>query len=240
MRPLDDLAQRLTTLLLEVIVQSVADARAAAAGGADRLEVVREIERDGLTPSLDLVRAIQSEVPLPLRVMVRESDGFGISGPAELRSLQRTFGILADLEVHGAVVGFARDGRLDLDSIRAVLSVAPTLPVTLHRAFDTVADPFAAIDEALGFPQIDRILTSAGEGDWATRCERFIQYAARAGSRLTFLPGGGVDEGALKVLAASGCVTEAHVGRVAREPPALGAPVSAVRVAALRAVLGGR
>ena len=105
-----------------------------------------------------------------------------------------------------------------------MLSVAPTLPVTLHRAFDTVADPFAAIDEALGFPQIDRILTSGGEGDWAARCERFTQYAARAGSRLTFLPGGGVDEGALKVLAASGCVTEAHVGRVAREPQALGGP----------------
>ena len=227
-------------LLLEVIVQSVADAREAAAGGADRLEVVREIERDGLTPSLDLVRAIQSEVPLPLRVMVRESDGFLISGPDELRTLQRTFAILADLGVHGAVVGFARDGRLDLDSIRAVLSAAPTLPVTLHRAFDTVADPFVAIDEALGFPQIDRILTSGGEGDWATRCRRFAQYAARAGSRLTFLPGGGVDESALRTLAASACVSEAHVGRVARKPQALGAPVSAVRVAALRAAIGGR
>jgi len=227
-------------LLLEVIVQSVADAREAAAGGADRLEVVREIERDGLTPSLDLVRAIQAEVALPLRVMVRESDGFGISGPEELRSLQRTFGILADLGVHGAVVGFASDGRLDLESIGAVLSAAPTLPVTLHRAFDTVADPFAAIDEALGFPQIDRILTSGGEGDWAARCERFTQYATRAGSRLTFLPGGGVDEGALKVLAALASVTEAHVGRVAREPQAPAAPVSAGRVAALRAVIGGR
>ena len=122
------------------------------AGGADRLEVVREIERDGLTPSLDLVRALQAEVPLPLRVMVRESDGFGITGPEELRTLQRTIGILADLGVHGAVVGFARDGRLDLDAIRAVLSAAPTLPVTLHRAFDSVADPLAAIDEALTLP----------------------------------------------------------------------------------------
>ena len=35
------------SILLEVIVQSVADATEAEAGGADRLEVVREIERDG-------------------------------------------------------------------------------------------------------------------------------------------------------------------------------------------------
>ena len=224
-------------MILEVIVQSVADARAAAAGGADRLEVVREIERDGLTPSLDLVRAIQAEGALPLRVMVRESDGFGVSDAEELRRLQRTFGILADLGVHGAVVGFARDGRLDLENIAAVLSSAPTLAVTLHRAFDTVADPRAAIDEALGFPQIDRILTSGGDGDWATRCRRFSEYAAHAGSRITFLPGGGVDEAALKVLAASGCVGEAHVGKAAREPEVATAPVSTARVRGLKELI---
>jgi len=197
---------------------------------------VREIERDGLTPSLDLVRALQAEVPLPLRVMVRESDGFGITGPEELRKLQRTINILAALDVDGAVVGFARDGRLDLDAIRSVLSAAPTLPVTLHRAFDSVADPLTAIDEALTFPQIDRILTSGGDGDWQTRCRRFKAYAARAGSRITLLPGGGIDDQALVTLAASKCAGEAHVGRFAREPQVMTAPVSAARVHLLKAI----
>ena len=227
----------LTRLRLEVIVQSLADAREAHAGGADRLEVVREIERDGLTPSLDLVRAIQADVPVPLRVMVRESDGFTIKNREELRTLQRTFGILADLGVHGAVVGFARDGRLDHEAIRSVLGVAPALPVTLHRAFDSVHDPLAAIDEALAFPQIDRILTDGGPGDWTRRCHRFADYAARAGSRVTFLPGGGVDEDALRALVRSKCVTEAHVGRAAREPQLATAPVSAERVQRLRHLL---
>ena len=201
--------------------------------------MVREIERDGLTPSLDLVRAIQAEVGLPLRVMVRESDGFGVRDPGELRSLQRTLGILADLGVHGAVVGFARAGRLDLETIRAVLSAAPALPVTLHRAFDTVADPLAAIDEALTVPQIDRVLTDGGGGDWIGRCRRFRDYATRAGERLTFLPGGGVDSNALTVLASHRCVTEAHVGRAAREPQDMTAPVSAARVRALKQLIGG-
>jgi copper homeostasis protein len=225
------------SLLLEVIVQSVADARSAHAGGADRLEVVREIERDGLTPSLDLVRAIQAEVPLPLRVMVRESDGFGVTGPEELRTLQHVFADLADLGVHGAVVGFAREGALDLGLIASVLSVAPGLPVTLHRAFDSVSDPEAAIDAALAFPQIDRILTSAGDGDWPRRCERLSAWSRRAGPRLTFLPGGGLDEAALRVLAASGCVTEAHVGKAAREPQVSTAAVSSRQVARLKALV---
>ena len=198
--------------------------------------MVREIERDGLTPSIDLVRALLAEVPLPLRVMVRESDGFGITGPEELRTLQRTMGILADLGVDGAVVGFARDGRLDLDPIRAVLSAAPRLAVTLHRAFDTVADPLAAIDQVLLLPQIDRILTAGGDGDWPTRCRRLKDYATRVGARLTFLPGGGIDDQALVALAASKCVSEAHVGKAAREPQVATAPVSETRVHLLKTI----
>ena len=200
------------------------------------MEVVREIERDGLTPSLDLVRELQAEVPLPLRVMVRESDGFNITGPEELRTLQRTMGILADLGVDGAVVGFARDGRLDLEAIRAVLSAAPRLAVTLHRAFDSVVDPMVAIDEALLLPQIDRILTSGGDGDWPTRCRRFKEYAEHVGPRITFLPGGGIDDHALVALAASKCASEAHVGKAAREPQIATGDVSRARVRRLKTI----
>lgn len=224
-------------LLLEVIVQSVADARAAEAGGADRLEVVRELERDGLSPSLDLVRAIQAETPLPLRVMVRESDGFGVTGPDEVRELQRIFAALADLGVDGAVTGFARDGLPDMDTTRAVLSAAPSLPVTFHRAFDTLHDQLAGIDLIASLPQVDRILTSGGAGPWTARCERLARFTEHARGRLTILAGGGVDAEGLEALASSGCVREGHVGRAACEPPSIGAPVSAGRVRALRRLL---
>ncbi len=218
-------------------MQSVADAEQAEAGGADRLEVVREIERDGLTPPLDLVRSIIAASSLPLRVMVRESDGFGITRPSELIALQRAFADLADLGVHGAVVGFAHDGVLDLDLIASVLSVAPGLPVTLHRAFDSVNDPETAIDAALAFPQIDRILTSGGSGDWRSRCERLTAWSRRAGPRITILPGGGVDEDGLRVLARCEGISEAHVGKAAREPQVSTAPVSAARVKHLKSLI---
>jgi copper homeostasis protein len=221
-------------LLLEVIVQSVADALAATAGGADRLEVVREIERDGLTPSLDVLRAIRSATSLPLRVMVRESDGFSVTGDRELVQLQRTFAALAELRVDGAVTGFARDGHLDIATTEAVLSAAPSLPVTFHRAFDSLHDPLTAIDTLKALPQVDRILTSAGAGDWAARCERLEQFIARAGTRPTILVGGGVDAAGLQVLASTRGVREVHVGRAACHPPIPGAPVSAERVRQLR------
>jgi copper homeostasis protein len=224
-------------LLLEVIVQSVADARAAEAGGADRLEVVRDITRDGLTPSVDVVRAIQAETPLPLRVMVRDSDGFSTSGVGEILALQRAFAAFAELGVHGAVTGFARGGQPDLETTLAVLSAAPSLRVTFHRAFDSLIDPDRAIDVLKTVPQIDRILTSGGTGDWNTRCARLLGFAQRAGSTLTILPGGGVDEEGLRALSATASLREAHVGRAACEPAVPGAPVSADRVRRLKRMI---
>jgi len=226
-------------MLLEVIVQSVADARAAEAGGADRLEVVREIARDGLTPPMDLVRAIASATRLPLRVMVRESDGFSVTDARELRVLQEAMTACADLGVDGVVVGFARGASLDLDTTAAVLSVAPATAATFHRAFDSIGDPLAAIDSLKHLRQVDRILTDGGSGDWAARCARLEGYAARAGSRLTILAGGGIDEEGLRILASRGSVSEAHVGRAACEPPRRDAPVSAARVRALRRIADG-
>ena len=92
-----------------MIVQTVDDARAAEDGGADRLEVVRDIGVGGLTPAIALVAAIQAATRLPLRVMVRENDGF-----TSALASWRVFGGVAALEAHGVdgvVMGFARNGE---------------------------------------------------------------------------------------------------------------------------------
>jgi copper homeostasis protein len=225
-------------LLLEVIVQTIQDARAAAAGGADRLEVVRAIRDGGLSPSLALVRAIASEIPLPLRVMVRENAGYETTA-AELRELRRAAGAFAAAGVDGLVTGFARGGELLLTDLSAVLDAAPGVAVTFHRAFDTLRDPARAIDVLVGIPAIDRILTSGGEGPAVERCTRFRAWSVRAGSRLQIVAGGGVDEEAFEVFAKSGCVRELHVGRAAREGNDPEGPVSTARVRRLRDLAEG-
>jgi len=221
-------------LLLEVIVQTADDARAAETGGADRLEVVRDIDQDGLTPSIATVRAIQAVTRLPLRVMVRECDSFTVSGAAELAALQRAAVEFAALGIDGLVLGFAHDCTVDLETTRAVLDGLPDIRVTFHRAFDTVHNPLAGLDALRSIPQIDRVLTSGGNADWTTRCAVLRRYAARAGNDLTVLAGAGVDETAIGLIASDGCVCEVHVGRAARHPQIRSAPVSADRVRRLR------
>lgn len=220
-------------LLLEVIVQTVEDAREAARGGADRLEVVRDIAEGGLTPRVELVRSIAQEVALPLRVMVRSHAGYNLE-PGELEPLRHTAAQLHDLFVDGIVVGFADSGQLQLDPVEQVLGAAPGLLATFHRAFDTVADPLQAIDQIARVPHIDRVLTSGGSGPPDKRSRALAALTERANGRLIIVAGGGVDDAALATFAQTRCVTEVHVGRAARKSALPHAAVTAERVSRLR------
>ena len=61
--------------LLEVCVDSLASARAAKQGGADRLEFCSALAVGGLTPYADLLRQIKAELDLPVRCLMRPRAG---------------------------------------------------------------------------------------------------------------------------------------------------------------------
>jgi copper homeostasis protein len=226
------------SVLLEVIVQSVADARAATEGGADRLEIVRAIDQGGLTPLPSLVRAIAAATPLPLRVMVRENDGYELA-PGELPALRRAAAAFGDAGVDGIVIGFARAGEILLDDLLQVIDGLPAVRITFHRAFDSLRDPLATIPRLAAVPSIDRILTSGGDGAASERCAALSRYRAVAAGRLEIIAGGGVDDHALSLFVRERCVRELHVGRAAREGNRADGPVSAARVRHLKALMTG-
>ena len=152
-------------MILEVIVQTVDDARAAEDGGADRLEVVRDIGVGGLTPAIALVAAIQEATRLPLRVMVRENDGFTIGAGELARVCVRCRGA-GGARVDGAVMGFAA-GRRGADG-RPVSGISDGTPRLRSRSIarsTRCANPHGG--DLIGWPaspQIDRILTDGKQG----------------------------------------------------------------------------
>lgn len=217
-------------ILLEVIVETLADAHAAARGGADRLEVVRALDVGGLTPPLTLVRDIAGAVHLPLRVMVRGNGGYGTDASERAR-LRDEAAALAALGIDGLVCGFADNGRLLLEDVIDIVPSVSDVRVTFHRAFDQLLDPLEAIDRLKRLANVDGILTSGGNGSPEARCKRLAAYQERAGDRLTVIAGGGVDEATLLEIVRTQAVREVHVGRMAREHLDPARPVSAERVA---------
>jgi copper homeostasis protein len=217
----------MTKAILEVIVCSVADAIEAQKGGAGRLEVVRDLDRGGLTPSIKLVRAIKQAVDLPLRVMVRESDGFGTSGEMEIERLCDAASEFSSLGIDGLVLGFLKRGTIDLELTSRVLACAPGLNATFHHAFEDAADQLQAVSQLKSLPQVDRILSSGGSDELEKRRGRLAIYEQAAAPEIKIIAGGGIDQNAIEILRHTTAIREFHVGRAARQGFNVAGPVQA-------------
>lgn len=221
--------------LLEVIVTSVEEAREAELGGADRLELVRAFETGGLTPELRVIEEVVRSVSVPVRAMLRENASME-ARPEEIPKLRAVAKEIAQWPVDGLVVGFARNGQLDLDALGQVLDAAPRLGVTMHRAFEHVEDPVAAIAQLKKFAQIDRILTSGGAGNWERRKARLLEWQALAAPEITILVGVGLAPSILTEISHDKNGFEFHVGRAARMPHTTSGAVRREQIARLKAL----
>jgi copper homeostasis protein len=198
--------------IFEVIATSAEDAVAAAAGGADRLELAGEMAADGLTPDLAEFARIRAAVHVPLRVMLRDGDGFVV------RDLDALCAKAQALRAEGAeefVLGFLTpEGELDLASVRTLLAAIPGCRWTFHRALDSAASRAgvrAAID---GLPGLDTVLTAGSSAGVAAGMDVLAEEAARAGApgyRPRILVGGGLATEHVPRLRAAG-IDGFHVG----------------------------
>ncbi|MFB6822104.1 copper homeostasis protein CutC [Streptomyces virginiae] len=222
--------------LLEVIALDVEDAVAAQAGGADRLELVTDMAADGLTPPRETFAAIRAAVDIPLRVMLRRTDGFAAGDVSELVRVAR------ELRAEGAqefVLGFLdADGAPDLAAVEAVVAELDGCRWTFHRAIDRAADRDQLRKALADLPGLDTYLTAGAAAGVDAGLPVLLAEAARGGEPgygARILVGGGLTLAHLPVLRAGG-IDAFHIGGAAR-PSGWGGPVSAKAVAEWRAVL---
>lgn len=178
--------------LVEICVDDVGGAAAAAAGGADRVELCAGLAEGGLTPSPGFVATALVQAPgLAHRVLVRPRAGDFVHDEAELDVMCADIEALRPTGV-GFVVGAARpDGALDERALARLVAACDGAPVTCHKVFDGVPDPRRALDLLvdLGFATV---LTSGGRGPAIDHLESLADLVAHAADRIEVLVGGGV------------------------------------------------
>jgi copper homeostasis protein len=220
---------------LEVIVMSATEAVIAKGGGADRLELVRDLDTGGLTPDWATVRAVCDAVSIPIRVMLRENPSMAVASAGELQSLQTTAAKFQQLPIDGLVMGWVTTaGAIDVVSLETVLAAAPRTNVTFHRAFEHLTDPFAGIQLLRRYRQIDKILTGGGAGSWPERKQRLCAWSIAASPEITILVGGGLTDAEVAELMADPQFPEVHVGRAARTPQQNDGALNAAKIALLK------
>jgi copper homeostasis protein len=202
--------------LLEVIALHPADAEAAQAGGADRLEVCADMAKDGLCPPASTVSAIRRSTDLPLRVMLRLTDSFTTSG-AELTRLAGLAQSYLAAGAEGFVFGFLTpDNQVDSEACAQLADGFAGMPWTFHRAIDAVLEPRPAWKAVRELPGVDGVLTAGsarGVGDGLDDlCRR---AAADPELAALVLAGGGLRAEHVPWLLRSG-VRRFHVGSSVR------------------------
>jgi copper homeostasis protein len=217
--------------ILEVIALDAADARAARAGGADRVELVADMRRQGLTPAVATFAAVRAAVDIPVRVMLRAEDGYALSDPGALLDAA------AGLRAAGAdefVLGFLDDrGAVDLVAVKTLLGAIEGCRWTFHRALDHAADRAAARAALAGLPGLDCVLTAGGP---ATVEEGLATLTGEAGSGPRVLAGGGLRPRHVAALLDAG-VDAFHTGSAVRPGGRWDVPVDAALVESWRAAL---
>lgn len=151
--------------LLEICVDSLASARAAIAGGADRLELCSALAVGGLTPYAALLRQIRAESDIQIRCLMRPRAGDFLYAPEEIQLMADQIRELKNYGANGFVIGcLTPDGDLDAQAMHPLVEAAAGSGLTLHRAIDVSRDLCQSYLDA-GKLGIDTVLTSGGAGN---------------------------------------------------------------------------
>lgn len=207
----------MTGITLEVCVDQIASLHAAVAGRADRIELCSALELGGLTPTAGLIGAA-AKCDIPVFAMIRPRSGNFDYSPDELDLMIDDISMCADAGLAGVVFGAARSGALETTILERLVTAAGKLGTTLHRAFDTLADPLPAIEIAaeLGF---ERILTSGGARTAEDGVSNIRKFVERADDNLSIMAGSGIGPGNVaKIIHLTG-VREVHGSFSGKSPP---------------------
>ena len=164
--------------ILEICVDSLASARAAIAGGADRLELCSALSIGGLTPYPDLLQQIRRESDIKIRCLMRPRAGDFLYTPEEIEQMAMQIRILRDHSADGFVIGcLDADGNLDKAAMFPLLEAAEGTGLTLHRCIDVSRDLAKTYQDAAKLG-IDTVLTSGGAGNCLAGMETIRQLIA--------------------------------------------------------------
>jgi len=179
-------------MVLEVCVESVDAAQAAAAGGADRLELCSALSEGGITPSVGLLRAVRRSAGVKMFPIIRPRGGDFTYSEAEQALMLEDIAMARAEGADGVVLGvLTADGHVDVAAMRTLIAAARPMEVTFHRAFDVAVHLEQALEDVIA-TGAERLLTSGGAADACQGAARLAQLQRQAAGRIVIMAGGGL------------------------------------------------
>lgn len=196
--------------LIEGCVDSYASAMAAAAGGADRLELCANLAIGGTTPSPALFKQVQRDCAVKINVLIRPRFGDFLYSQPEMEEMCTEIRAFRTMGANGVVIGaLTPEGMLDTDKMRRLMDCAGEMEVTLHRAFDMARDPMETLEAAAALG-CRTILTSGQASGALAGLEVLRTLRARAAGRIDIMAGCGVKKENIRAIFDGAGITSFH------------------------------
>src|SRR5664279_1366010 len=200
---------------LEIAAVTFDDAIAAQDGGADSIEISRDLSVGGLTPDFEMVRRARDAVQIAVYVMLRPHARDFVYTAREIEVILDDARRLAQTGVNGVVFGaLTTENHLDLALIERVARAAAPLPLTVHRALDYCAEPEKALEGLIGVAP--RVLTAGpAPTAWEGRAA-LAKWVSDYRDRLRFVISGGLKPEQMAEMLATVRAHDYHFGSAAR------------------------
>ncbi len=177
---------------LEVIAFDLASCIIAAENGATRIELCANPLEGGTTPSFGMIKEAREISTIQLFPIIRPRGGDFFYSTHEFNSMLHDIQQCRDLGCDGVVIGMLKkDGSIDIEKNKELVSAAKGMEVTFHRAFDRVKEPFVALEQIISIG-CKRILTSGLKPTVMEGIELLKELVNTAGDRIRIMPGSGV------------------------------------------------
>ena len=149
---------------LEVIVFNKESAIEAEKGGATQLELITDLDQDGLTPSIETIEEVVNSVNIPVHVMLRPSNTFQHSDK-EVKEMVKLIKEYKKLNVPGIVYGsLDEENKVNVKQLNKIQKACgDDIKLVFHRAADFARCPIEAWT-TLKEQGVKHILTSGGPG----------------------------------------------------------------------------
>lgn len=196
---------------MEICIDSVESAVTAESAGAGRLELCSALSEGGITPSAGLIELVRQNTSISMHVLIRPRGGDFLYSDSEFSVMRRDIDTAGEHGADGIVTGLlVRDGTVDLERTALLVEYASPMSVTFHRAFDMSRDPAKAMEDVIT-AGARRILTSGHARTAIEGAGTIKSLVTAAGNRIQIMPGGGINEYNIALLATSTAAKEYHM-----------------------------